>query len=75
MTGARTIPVRFTLAQWDMLLAGLERAQSEWLADAQRVAPTDSAMSRLIKMQAQTLARSRQALIDAWHNQTRMENP
>jgi len=72
MTGARTFPVRLTLAQWDTLLAAIDRATEEWLAQAEGASPV---VSRALKTQAQTLARSRAALVEAWTDGSRMEKP
>lgn len=72
MTGARTFPVRLTVAQWDTLLAAVDRAAEEWLAQAEGASPV---VSRAFKTQAQTLARSRAALVEAWTDGSRMVNP
>ena len=72
MTGARTLPVRLTLAQWDTLLAAVDRAGEEWMLQAEGASPV---ISRSLKTQAQTLTRTRAALVAAWTDGSRMEKP
>ena len=68
MTGARTIPVRFTVAQWDVLLAALGRAETEWQAEADR---GDTLAARNV----QTVTRARAALVAGWTDGSRMARP
>lgn len=68
MTGSRTIPVRLTIAQWDVLLAALERAEAEWrVSEGQR--------DRIAGSNVRTLLRAREALESAWEDGSRMMRP